>query len=58
MNQEFNPNSADIDLQFGGIYEKLGDKDKALTRYQAAWTKRPNDPRIRGALTRLGKPPV
>jgi tetratricopeptide (TPR) repeat protein len=58
MNQEFNPNSADIDMQFGDIYEKAGDKDKAITRYQAALTKRPNDPRIRQALTRLGKPPA
>ena len=56
MNQEFNPNSADIDMQLGDIYEKAGDKDKAITRYQAALTKRPNDPRIRQALTRLGKP--
>jgi tetratricopeptide (TPR) repeat protein len=58
MSQEFNPNSADIDLQMAGIYEKLGDKDKAITRYQAALTKRPNDPRARGGLTRLGKPPA
>jgi len=58
MSQEFNPNSADVDMQLGDIYEKQGDKDKAVTRYQAAWTKRPNDPRIRGALTRLGKPPA
>ena len=58
MSQEFNPNSADVDMQLGDIYEKQGDKDKAVARYQAAWTKRPNDPRIRGALTRLGKPPA
>jgi len=58
MSQEFNPSSADVDMQLGDIYEKQGDKDKAITRYQAAWTKRPNDPRIRGALTRLGKPPA
>jgi tetratricopeptide repeat protein/photosynthetic reaction center cytochrome c subunit len=58
MSQEFNPSSADIDLQMAGIYEKAGDKDKAITRYQAALTKRPNDPRARGGLTRLGKPPA
>ena len=45
-------------MQMAGIYEKLGDKDKAITRYQAALTKRPNDPRARGRLTRLGKPPA
>lgn len=58
MSQEFNPTSAEIDLQMGGIYEKWGDKDKAIARYQAALAKRPNDQRIRGALTRLGKPPA
>lgn len=58
MSQEFNPNSADVDLQLAGIYERAGDKDKAITRYQAALTKRPNDPRARGGLTRLGKPPA
>lgn len=58
MSQEFNPSSADIDLQLGDIYEKSGDKDKAIARYQAALTKRPNDPRARQALTRLGKPPA
>ena len=46
--------SADVVKNF----EKAGDKDKAITRYQAALTKRPNDPRIRQALTRLGKPPA
>jgi len=58
MSQEYNPSSADVDMQLGDIYEKQGDKDRAVTRYQAAWQKRPNDPRIRGALTRLGKPPA
>jgi len=58
MSQEFNPKSADVDMQLGDIYEKQGDKDKAIARYEAAWSKRPNDPRIRGALTRLGKPPA
>ena len=58
MNQEFNPNSADVEMQFGEIYERAGDKDKAITHYQAALAKRPNDPRIRGALNRLGKPPA
>ena len=58
MSQEFNPKSADVDMQLGEIYEKQGDKERATARYQAAWTKRPNDPRIRGALTRLGKPPA
>lgn len=58
MNQEFNPNSADIDFLFGDIYEKRGDKDKAITHFQAVLTKRPNDPRARQRLTALGKPPA
>ena len=58
MSQEFNPNSNEIDMQLGEIYEKQGDKEKAIARYQAALTKRPNDPRIKTALTRLGKPPA
>src|SRR5215218_1950602 len=58
MNQEFYPNSADIDFLLGAIYEKQGDKDKAITRYQAVLTKRPNDQRARQRLTALGRPPA
>ena len=58
MNQEFNPNSAEIDFQLGDIYEKAGDKEKAIARYQAVLTKRPNDQRARQRLTQLGKPPA
>jgi hypothetical protein len=58
MNQELNPNSVEIDYRLATIYEKIGDKDKAIARYQAALTKRPNDPRIRQRLTALGKPPA
>ena len=58
MNQEFYPNSADIDFLLGDIYEKQGEKDKAITRYQAVLTKRPNDQRARQRLTALGKPPA
>ena len=57
MNQEFNPSSAEIDLQLGDIYEKRGEKDKAIARYEAALTKRPNNQRARQRLTQLGKPP-
>lgn len=58
MNQEFNPNSADIDFQLGDIYEKRGEKEQATRHYQAVLTKRPNDPRARQRLTNLGKPPA
>jgi len=32
MNQEFNPQSAQVDMAFGAIYEKAGDKDKAIAK--------------------------
>jgi tetratricopeptide (TPR) repeat protein len=58
MNQEFNPTSADIDFQLGDIYEKRGEKDKAIARFEAVLKKRPNDMRARQRLTQLGKPPT
>jgi tetratricopeptide (TPR) repeat protein len=58
MNKELNPNSAGIDVLMGNVYEKMGDKDKAIAKYQAALAKRPNDPQARQRLTALGKPPA
>jgi predicted TPR repeat methyltransferase len=58
MNQEFNPASADIDFQLGDIYEKRGDKVKAIASFEAVLRKRPNDMRARQRLTQLGKPPA
>ena len=58
MSQEFNPTSADIDFQLADIYEKAGNKDKAITSFEAVLKKRPNDPRARQRLTALGKPPA
>jgi tetratricopeptide (TPR) repeat protein len=58
MNQEFNPASADIDFQLGDIYEKRGDKVKAIASFEAVLKKRPNDMRARQRLTQLGKPPA
>ena len=58
MSQEFNASSADIDFQLGDIYEKSGNKDKAIAHFEAVMKKRPNDPRARQRLTALGKPPA
>ena len=58
MNQEFNPTSADIDFQLGDLYQKRGDTDKAIARFEAVLKKRPNDMRARQRLTQLGKPPA
>ena len=58
MGQELNPNSAEIDFQLGDIYEKRGDKEKAIASFEAVLKKRPNDMRARQRLTALGKPPA
>ena len=57
MNQEFFPNSADVDVTMAEVYLKGGDRDKAITRYRAALTKRPNDPRVLRRLQELGVTP-
>jgi tetratricopeptide (TPR) repeat protein len=54
LNQELNPNSADVDLTMAEIYLKSGDRDKAITRFRAALVKRPNDPRVLRRLQDLG----
>jgi hypothetical protein len=56
MNQEFFPNSADVDVTMGEVYLKSGDRDKAITRFRAALVKRPNDPRVMRRLQELGVP--
>ena len=58
MNQELNPTSAEIDFQLGDIYEKRGDKAKAIASFESVLKKRPNDMRARQRLTALGKPPA
>ncbi len=50
LNQEFNPNSANIDVLMGVIYQQQGNKDKAIAEYRAALTKQPNN---RAAQQRL-----
>jgi hypothetical protein len=54
MNQEFFPNSADVDVATAEVYLKSGNRDQAIARYRAALVKRPNDPRIQRALAQLG----
>lgn len=54
MNQEFFPNSADVDLTMAEVYLKAGDRDKAITRFRAALVKRPNDQRVLRRLQELG----
>lgn len=58
MGQELNPASADIDFQLGDIYDKRGDKAKAVASFESVLKKRPNDMRARQRLTALGRPPA
>ena len=57
LNQEYYPNSADIDFALGELYLKGGDKDKAITRFRAVLTKQPNNQRARQRLQELGVAP-
>jgi hypothetical protein len=54
MNQEFFPNSADVDVAAAEVYLRSGDRDKAIARFRAALVKRPNDPRVTRRLQDLG----
>jgi Flp pilus assembly protein TadD len=57
MNQEFYPNSPEVDVAAAEVYVKAGNKDQAIARYRAALVKRPNDPRVQRALQSLGVAP-
>ena len=54
MNQEFHPNSADVDLAFAEVYRRANDRNNAIARYRAVLAKRPNDMRARQRLQELG----
>ncbi len=57
MNQEYFPNSAEIDLALGDVHAKRGEKDEAIARYRAVLVKQPNDRRARQRLQELGAAP-
>jgi hypothetical protein len=57
MNQEFYPNSVNIDYQLAEAYLAKGDKDQGITRLRAILTKNPNDRRARARLQQLGVQP-
>ena len=57
MNQEFYPNSVNIDYQLAEAYLAKGDKDQGIARLRAALTKNPNDRRARQRLQQLGVQP-
>lgn len=53
LDQEFYPQSAGIDLAMADLYEKQGEKDKAIARYRMALEKQPNNPMARRRLQAL-----
>ena len=57
MNQEFYPNSVNIDYQLAEAYLAKGDKDQGIARLRAVLTKNPNDRRARQRLQQLGVQP-
>jgi hypothetical protein len=57
LNQEYNPQSADIDFLIGGLELKRGEKDKAIARYRATLQKNPNHRPAQMQLQQLGVTP-
>ena len=57
MNQEFYPNSINIDLQLAEAYLAKGDRDAGITRLRAVLAKNPNDRRAQQRLQQLGVQP-
>jgi len=57
MNQEFYPNSVNIDMQLAEAYAAKGDRDQAIARFRAVLAKQPNNPRARQRLQQLGAQP-
>lgn len=57
MNQEFYPNSANIDFQLAETYLAKGDRDAGIARLRAMLTKNPNDRRAQARLQQLGVQP-
>ena len=57
MNQEFYPNSVNIDYQLAEAYLAKGDRDQGIARLRAVLAKNPNDRRARQRLEKLGVQP-
>jgi hypothetical protein len=57
MNQEFYPNSVNIDFQLAETYLAKGDREQGIARLRAMLTKNPNDRRARARLQQLGAQP-
>lgn len=57
MNQEFYPNSVNIDFQLAEAYIAKGDREQGIARLRAVLAKNPNDRRAQQRLQQLGVQP-
>ena len=57
MNQEFYPNSVNIDFELAEAYIAKGDRDQGIARLRAVLAKNPNDRRAQQRLQQLGVTP-
>jgi len=57
LNQEFYPNSAEIDLLLADLYYGRGEREKAIAYYRAVLVKSPSNQRAKRRLTELGVSP-
>jgi len=53
LNLEFNPKSTSIDAFLGELFEKRGDKEKAIAHYEKAVIQQPNNPELKRRLAGL-----
>ena len=54
LNQEFYPQSPEIDFMLGELHRQRGEKDQAIARYRAVLQKDPNNTRAKQRLAELG----
>ena len=54
LNQEFYPQSPEIDFMIGELHRQRGERDKAIARYRTVLQKDPNNGRAKQRLTELG----
>lgn len=54
LNQEFYPQSPDIDFMLGELHRLRGERDQAIARYRAVLQKDPNNTRAKQRLAELG----
>ena len=58
LNQEFYPQSAEIDFMIAELHRQRGEKDQALARYRSTLLKDPNNARAKQRLADMGASPT